>query len=71
MLLSVELGHAHTPRFPGLRKTQIGAPPGTPSAVKVDNSKAIQVLGIRYRSKEEIIHDTLEDFRQRGWAGAA
>ncbi|KAG6809992.1 hypothetical protein H0H93_015323 [Arthromyces matolae] len=46
--------------YPGAGKT--AKPP-----VRYDTSKASRVLGIRYRTKEEVTRDTLADFERRKW----
>ncbi|KAI0696062.1 NAD(P)-binding protein [Cerioporus squamosus] len=35
--------------------------------LQYDNRKAINILGIKYRSIEEITSDSLQDFKARGW----
>ncbi|KAG5650224.1 hypothetical protein H0H81_000267 [Sphagnurus paluster] len=43
--------------------------PGIPSKppVEYDTSKAARILGLKYRSKEELTRDTLADIEKRGW----
>ena len=51
-------------------------PKGTPSAtsqddftwtVTYDSSKVQRILGLKFRTKQELLADTLEDFKRRGW----
>jgi len=35
--------------------------------VKYDTSKSDRILGLKYRTKEELVRDTLADFEARGW----
>lgn len=49
-------------------------PKGTPGAgkdvkwnIEYTNSKAQDVLGLKFRSKEETTKDTVEDYKARGW----
>ncbi|KAG5635176.1 hypothetical protein H0H81_012138 [Sphagnurus paluster] len=43
--------------------------PGVPSKLTFgyDASKAIRILGLKYRSKEQLTRDTLADFEKLGW----
>ena len=35
--------------------------------VSFEATKAARILGLKYRSKEELTRDTLVDFHRRGW----
>ena len=35
--------------------------------VKYDTSKSDRILGLKYRTKEDVARDTLADFESRGW----
>ncbi|RPD65288.1 NAD(P)-binding protein [Lentinus tigrinus ALCF2SS1-7] len=35
--------------------------------LQYDNSKGIKILGLKYRSIDEVTKDSLEDFKTRGW----
>ena len=35
--------------------------------LQYDNSKGIKILGLKYRSIDEVTKDSLEDFKARGW----
>ncbi|KAF5377008.1 hypothetical protein D9615_007321 [Tricholomella constricta] len=43
--------------------------PGVPwkSPGEFDNAKGARILGLKYRTKEELTRDTLADFEKRGW----
>ncbi|KAF5377007.1 hypothetical protein D9615_007320 [Tricholomella constricta] len=43
--------------------------PGVPwkAPVEYDTSKGARILGLKYRTKEELTRDTLADFEKRGW----
>jgi hypothetical protein len=44
-----------------------GAGKSTQHPVLFKNDKGINVLGLKYRSKEETVKDSIEDFKRRGW----
>ncbi|KAF8635789.1 hypothetical protein AX17_003846 [Amanita inopinata Kibby_2008] len=44
-----------------------GAGKGAPYKINYDTSKEQRILGLKYRSMEEVTRDTLADFERRGW----
>ncbi|KAF5376911.1 hypothetical protein D9615_007319 [Tricholomella constricta] len=53
------------PSHPSLPVGYSGVPWKAP--VEYDTSKGARILGLKYRTKEELTRDTLADFEKRGW----
>ncbi|KAJ7599044.1 D-lactaldehyde dehydrogenase [Mycena floridula] len=51
------------------RKISKGAPTSAAISHKINynTSKGLKIFGIKYRTREELARDTLEDFERRGW----
>jgi len=66
----VDVANALTPSpMPG-RKFVTGTPGAGRTAtppVRYNTAKAAQILGLKYRTKEEMTKDSLVDFQERGW----
>ncbi|KAG6856805.1 hypothetical protein H0H87_000502 [Tephrocybe sp. NHM501043] len=55
------------PSHPKLAVGYPGAGATAKPPVAYDSSKAARILGIKYRTKEDVTRDTLADFENRGW----
>ena len=62
-----ELGYSA--QFPAIPKGNPNATSqeGFSWTVTYDSSKVQNLLGLTYRNKQELVKDTLEDFKSRGW----
>ncbi|KAG5641705.1 hypothetical protein DXG03_004409 [Asterophora parasitica] len=67
--LPVNAANALSPSpIPSHTPLPVGYPDvATKDPVKYDTTKGARILGLKYRTKEELTRDTLADFEKRGW----
>jgi len=70
MVYTVEIANSLSPSpIPShtLPRVMPGAGINTVYMVTFDSTKSDRILGLKYRSKEELTRDTLADFEARAW----
>lgn len=65
----VDLLNAQSPTIPGLRRGKPGTGEGLPVQMIFDTKKTESVLGIKWKTAEDIAKELIHDWRRRNWKG--